>query len=108
MRKNCLRVKPGPSHSGFGPGRWLQHPNLSLMLFDSWRVPYPNPVTSERASYTAQSFADQTDLRGMAVPAMTDFIDTTRAGRPCHEPDANLTELYTLCALRNLVGGFDD
>src|SRR6266536_5928596 len=25
------------------------------------------------------------DLRGMAVPAMTEFIYSPRAGRPCHE-----------------------
>ncbi len=38
------------------------------------------------ACHTA--FAGQTDLRGMAVSAMTQFRldpDFTRAGRPCHE-----------------------
>ena len=34
---------------------------------------------------TARSFMGDTDLRGMAVPAMPEFIWSPRAGRPCHE-----------------------
>src|SRR5436309_508605 len=40
------------------------------------------------APHTAQSFAGETDLRGMAVSAMTQVkLDpqSPRAGRPCHD-----------------------
>ena len=50
-------------------------------------------MNSERASYRQVSYERETDLRGMAVPAMTEFIYFPRAGRPCHGPDANLTQL---------------
>src|SRR5207247_7244355 len=40
------------------------------------------------SSCTSQSFAGKTDLRGMAVSAMTQVSldpQSTRAGRPCHD-----------------------
>jgi len=54
-------------------------------------VPIPNEHTDRYTARRAQSLSRV--RRGMAVPAMTEFIYSSRAGRPCHEPDAGFTDL---------------